>query len=159
MQFQYENYLFKIKKYVRKSQNPIAQIAKPMKETETFPSWQIRKKLHITISTKKKDSCFLLKNGKFAFVREKKQTNSFCVMCLDKQPWKTYWKVHAVQCLWFYQNYKIGIDQQDGYTLTMTTLRGKSRLSSRWEKLCYGTPASWDGKMVIKAVRTYIFDW
>lgn len=62
--FQYENYLFKLKKYVRKSQNPIAQIAKRMKETETFPSKQMPKKLHITISTKKKDSCFLLKNGK-----------------------------------------------------------------------------------------------
>lgn len=52
--FQYENYLFKLKKYVRKSQNPIAQIAKRMKETETFPSKQMPKKLHITISTKKK---------------------------------------------------------------------------------------------------------
>lgn len=77
--FQFENYLFKLRKYVRKSQNPIAQIAKRMKETETFPSRQIPKKLHvhITISTKKKDSCFLLKNGKFAFVREKRADKQF----------------------------------------------------------------------------------
>lgn len=75
--FQYENYLFKLKKYVRKSQNPIARIAKRMKETETFPSRRMPKKLHITISTKKKDSCFLLKNGKFAFVIEKRTDKRF----------------------------------------------------------------------------------
>lgn len=97
--FQYENYLFKLKKYVRKSQNPIAQIAKRMKETETFPSRRMPKKLHITISTKKKDSCFLLKNGKFAFVIEKRTDKSFLCDVLDKQLWKTCLKTHALQNL------------------------------------------------------------
>jgi hypothetical protein len=75
--FKYENYLFKLKKSVRKSQNPISQIAKRIKETEKFCSRQTPKSVHVTISTKKKDSCFLLKNGKYVFVKEKRTDKSF----------------------------------------------------------------------------------
>ena len=77
--FKYENYLFKLKKCVRKSQNPISQIAKRLTETEKNCCRQTPKSVHIhvTTSTKRKDCCFLLKNGKFSFMIERRTDKNF----------------------------------------------------------------------------------
>ena len=72
--FQYENYLQILKKFVRKAQNPIAQVTKRFSELEQS-GWRKERKdtVAANVSTKRKDSCFLLRNEKFAFVKEKQQ--------------------------------------------------------------------------------------
>lgn len=68
--FQFENHMQVLKKLVRNAQNPVAQVAKRQQELENTMSRSKSKKLFTTISTKSKDNCFLLRDGKFAFVRE-----------------------------------------------------------------------------------------
>lgn len=77
--FKYENYLHKLKKCVRKSQNPISQIAIRLTETEKnccIQTWKLVY-IHVTTSTKRKDCCFLLKNGKFSFMIERRTDKNF----------------------------------------------------------------------------------
>ena len=63
---------------MRKAQNPIAQATKRIKELEKTTSCKhLSKKVHICISTQKKDSCFLLKNRKIAIVKEKRANNTY----------------------------------------------------------------------------------
>ena len=85
--FQYENHLHKLKKNVRKAQNPIAQVVKRIVEMEKSKVRYRPKKMHMHmhISTKKKDSCFLLKNKKFAFVKEKRENKSYVCDVVSQQ--------------------------------------------------------------------------
>ncbi|CAC5385966.1 unnamed protein product [Mytilus coruscus] len=76
--FPFENHLQKLKKKVKKAQNPIPQVAKRLHELEKAKCRQIPQKIHIYVSTRKKDSCFLLKNNKFAFIKEKRNDKFVC---------------------------------------------------------------------------------
>ena len=72
--FQFENHLQSLKKSVRKAENPIAQIAKRQAEFQNANAKpNVNKGLTMYVSTKMKDSCFLLNTEHFAFVREKRQ--------------------------------------------------------------------------------------
>ncbi|XP_071139291.1 uncharacterized protein [Mytilus edulis] len=75
--FQFENHLFKLKKSVRKPQNPIAQVAKRIVEMEKSKCRRKPRTIHVFISKTKKDSCFLLKNKTFVFVREKRENKTY----------------------------------------------------------------------------------
>jgi hypothetical protein len=73
--FPFENHLRSIKRLVRNAKNPISQVTKRMSEFDNFESRQVKKlagSKFRSISCKKKDSCFLLFNEDFAFVKEKR---------------------------------------------------------------------------------------
>lgn len=73
--FPYENYLHQIKRLVRNAKNPLAQVSKRLTEIKTFERKVVsaNTKYNIAfISTKQKDSCFMLHSEDFAFVKEKR---------------------------------------------------------------------------------------
>ena len=71
--FPYENHLQIIKKLVRKSQNPVAQVSKRLTEIDkTSRAQPPDTDGTVVIWKRKKDSCFLLHNEDFAFVQEKR---------------------------------------------------------------------------------------
>ena len=68
--FPFENYLQVIKKLVRKTQNPLSQIVKRVKELEIFEMNDVTSKQIVTkISVKEKDSWFMLKTGSFVQIK------------------------------------------------------------------------------------------
>lgn len=75
--FPFENRLHRLKKSVKKSQNPIAQIAKRAAELETSKYKYIGKDNSIFVSTKRKDCCFITKDLHFAFVKEKRRNRTY----------------------------------------------------------------------------------
>lgn len=73
--FPYENYLQQIKRLVRTGQNPLAQVSKRLVEIEHAQgnsSAGPKAKPQMYISTKRRDSCFLLDDDRFAFVQERR---------------------------------------------------------------------------------------
>ena len=79
--FPFENNLQTIKRLVRNSHNPIAQVAKRLAEAKTAKCYQQRK----FISVKPKDGCFILQSGSFAFVREKRHGGNYVCDILRQQ--------------------------------------------------------------------------
>ena len=75
--FQFENHLHTLKKFVRKSQNPIAQVTKRISELDkTYVTRRCKRISQTRIGIRRKDSCFLLGNEDIAFVKEKRQDGS-----------------------------------------------------------------------------------
>ena len=69
--FQFENYLHDIKKLVRNSQNPIAQVKKRLAEMEkSSKNCDPQNLTSAVIHTRRKDFCFFVCNNEFAFIRE-----------------------------------------------------------------------------------------
>jgi hypothetical protein len=69
--FPFENYLQKIKKLVKGTHNPIAQVCKRLKEVEHVDIKKTQKlKSKFFLSTKPKDRCFLLESEDYAIIRE-----------------------------------------------------------------------------------------
>lgn len=64
--------MHKLKKSVKKAQNPIAQIVKRITEIDMSRTKHSTKLRCLYVSTNKKDSCLLLKNEDFAFVKERR---------------------------------------------------------------------------------------
>lgn len=75
--FEFENYLQSLKKMVRKSQNPIAQVAKRLTELENSRATSTDKSIIRHISTRAKDRCFMLKSKEFVIVKEKNPDGKF----------------------------------------------------------------------------------
>ncbi len=66
----------RFKKLVRSGQNPLAQVSKHMIEIEhsqRTASAQPEERPKMYISTKKRDSCFLMEDDRFAFVQERRE--------------------------------------------------------------------------------------
>ena len=76
--FKYKNYMQNFKKFVKKAQNPIVQVARRQSEILAFSLKDKKGHLTPTVSTRPRDSCFLLENGKFAVVREKRDKTFLC---------------------------------------------------------------------------------
>uniref|UniRef100_W5MYB2 Transposase domain-containing protein n=1 Tax=Lepisosteus oculatus TaxID=7918 RepID=W5MYB2_LEPOC len=74
--FPFENFLQSLKKLVRNSHNPIAQVVKRMKEKERVQSNCEASGSRMYILSRQKDCCFLLDNEDFAFVKEKRADRS-----------------------------------------------------------------------------------
>ena len=66
--FPFENFMQKLKRLVRSAQNPIAQVVKRLAELKYSDQKQPCDWRYTHISTKLKDSCFMLKDNNYAFV-------------------------------------------------------------------------------------------
>ncbi|KAL7395525.1 hypothetical protein ABVT39_018579 [Epinephelus coioides] len=79
--FPYENYLQQIKRFVKTGQNPLAQVSKRIVEIETaqrIANTQPQSSSKMFLSTKRRDSCFLMADGSFAFVQERREDGIVC---------------------------------------------------------------------------------
>ncbi len=75
--FPFENHLHKLKKSVRNATNPISQLSKRITEMDNAKVHTIPAPHRASVSTKMKDSCFMVGDG-FAFVKEKR-SDKMCV--------------------------------------------------------------------------------
>lgn len=93
--FPFENHLQVIKKLVKNSHNPIAQVTKRMSEIENAKKG-INKPQEprscFYISTKDKDHCFMLHNENFAFVKEKRQDGTLVCDVLSQKDTRDFFK-------------------------------------------------------------------
>ena len=77
--FPFENHLQVLKKFVRKSQNPLAQVVKRVSELERFAmNGADFKNLDTVIATREKDSWFLFASGKFDQMLKINQNSYHC---------------------------------------------------------------------------------
>lgn len=73
MSFPFENHLQQIKKHVRSGKNPLAQVTRQLSDIEyANEKTQPEARPQMFLSTKEKDNCFLLRDEKFAFIRERR---------------------------------------------------------------------------------------
>ena len=75
--FPFENYLQKIKKHVRSGRSPLEQVTRRLAELEQSEVSLTTSKPKKIASVKTKDCCFLLKDGRFAFIRQQNADGSF----------------------------------------------------------------------------------
>ena len=75
--FPFENFLQRIKKSIRNSSNPVAQVSKRLSEYKHFFGELPTKTLETKISANRKDRCFLLHNSSIAFVKVKNSDGTF----------------------------------------------------------------------------------
>ena len=83
--FPFENYLQTIKKHVRSGRSPLEQVTRRLAEIEhsKLNTGQIHPKA--IVSVKEKDCCFLLKDDRFAFVRQKNVDGTLACEILDQR--------------------------------------------------------------------------
>ena len=82
--FPFENHLQSIKKMVRNSKNPVAQVSKRLAEKANTGEYmkQLKRKPY-SISAKAPNHCFLLETEQIVFVREKRQDGMLVVDVID----------------------------------------------------------------------------
>ena len=68
--FPFENYLQEIKKHVRSGRSPLEQVTRRLSEIEHSQSDTSKRQKKVFISVKERDSCFLLRDESFAFIRQ-----------------------------------------------------------------------------------------
>ena len=88
--FPFENHLQILKKLVRKPQNPISQIVKRLDELESCDAEFEEKALYTKLTTKHKDSWFLLKSGKFVCVKELYENHTYMCDVYNKDRLESY---------------------------------------------------------------------
>ena len=89
--FPFENHLQVVKKYVRKAQNPLAQIVKRVSELENVAMSSVSQKVITTkISKQNKDSWFLLKSGEFCQIKEINLNDTFSCAKIPKHHYQSF---------------------------------------------------------------------
>lgn len=81
--FPFENYLQQIKKHVRSGRNPLEQVTRRLSEIEH--SEVKKRKMQVFVSVKERDSCFLLEDERFAFVRQKNADGTLACQILHQR--------------------------------------------------------------------------
>ena len=76
--FKFENHLQSIKKLVKSAHNPVVQVGKRIRELEKANTRISCNKQRTYISSRMRDSCFLLRNNEYAFVKEKQEKGFVC---------------------------------------------------------------------------------
>ena len=69
--FKFENFRQKLKKLVWSGQNPLVQVAKRLGEVNSCNPKSVLKQSFTVISSRLKNSCFLISSGRYAFVKSK----------------------------------------------------------------------------------------
>lgn len=89
--FPYENHLQTLKKTVKNAKNPIVQVAKRIQEKALaeVTDTKLQRSFHV-ISTKLRNSCFLLNNGCYAFVKEKRENSTLVCDILEQSKTENY---------------------------------------------------------------------
>ena len=88
--FHFENYLQTIKKFVRKTQNPLAQIVKRVKELEAISMGEVTQKAFATtVSKREKDSWFLLKSGDIAQLMDTNNDHTYECNVINRKRFKS----------------------------------------------------------------------
>ena len=93
--FKFENFLQKLKKLVRSGQNPLVQVAKRLSEVNSSNPKSVHKKRFTVISTKLKDSCFLLESGNYAFVKEVRDDGRVVCNVLSQRETNNFYRIPA----------------------------------------------------------------
>ncbi|KAI2645238.1 Cell cycle checkpoint protein RAD17 [Labeo rohita] len=75
--FPFENYLQQVKKHVRSGRSPLEQVTRRLSEIEQSEVDSSQRHPKVFVSDKEKDSCFLLRDNSFAFVRQKNADGTF----------------------------------------------------------------------------------
>ena len=76
--FPFENYLHRLKRYVKKAYNPLAQITKRVTEMENTGVEEYHKNFVIKFFTQNSDCWFILQNSNFACVKSVQEKRFFC---------------------------------------------------------------------------------
>ena len=83
--FPFENYLQKIKKHVRSGLSPLEQVTRRLSEIEQSGLNTSKLLPKAVVSVKEKDCCFLLKDDRFAFVRQKNVDGTLACEILEQR--------------------------------------------------------------------------
>ncbi len=84
--FPFENHLQRIKKLVKKAQNPIVQVARRLAEIDGRQArnqGQVHS-VHVHVSAKRKDRCFITKDQNVAFFVEKRDHGALVCDCVKR---------------------------------------------------------------------------
>ncbi len=83
--FPFENYLQQIKKHVRSGRSPLEQVTRRLSEIEHSEVNKSKMHSKVFASVKERDSCFLLRDDRFAFVRQKNADGTFACEILHQR--------------------------------------------------------------------------
>ncbi|KAL2095482.1 hypothetical protein ACEWY4_010201 [Coilia grayii] len=83
--FPFENYLQQIKKHVRSGRSPLEQVTRRLSEMEHSEVSTSKKKPEVFASVKERDCCFLLRDDRFAFIRQKNADGTFACETLHQR--------------------------------------------------------------------------
>lgn len=92
--FPFENYLQQIKKHVRSRKSPLEQVTRRLAEIEQVQERKMPSNTQPKVfnSVKEKDSCFLLRDESFAFIREKNADGTFVCEIVNQRHTSTLFK-------------------------------------------------------------------
>jgi hypothetical protein len=91
--FPFENHLQSVKKLVKNARNPIVQVAKRIQERNTADVQGVRlKSTFNVISIKERNRCFLLNDGSYAFVKEKKDKHNLVCQVLKQEQSESFFR-------------------------------------------------------------------
>lgn len=83
--FPFENHLQQLKKHVRSGRSPLEQLTRRLSEMEHIEVNRNKRNCNTTVTHKRRDCCFLLRDDTFAFVEEKNEDGTFACEILHQR--------------------------------------------------------------------------